>query len=104
MKIYKTASYKKIAGTWDIPLLIDKIVEICEAMHFKWDVDMAADWLEKKYKNPINPNIRENILRKAEEKIEDKKAEEGPQDDNWLNTTPQKSPMPFTGKDHPERY
>ena len=102
----KKASYKKLAGTWDLPLLINKIVEICEAMHFKWDVEMAANWLEKKYKNPINPDIRTNILQKAQEEIDNKKAqnEDGPQDDNWINTTPPSPPMPFTGKDHPERY
>ena len=77
MKIIKTAKYKKIAGTWDmnmdIPLLVEKIVEICTAMHFKWDVEMAADWLEKKYKNSINPGIRSSILQKAQEQINNSK-------------------------------
>ena len=59
----------------DIPLLIEKIVEICTAMYFKWDVEMAADWLEKKYKNPIHPGIRSSILQKAQEEIDRKKSE-----------------------------
>lgn len=69
MKILKTARYKKKAGTWDVPLLIDKMVEICTAQ-WMWDAKQAAWWLEKKYKNPIDPAIRADVIQKAQEQID----------------------------------
>ena len=69
MKEYKTVGYKKIAGTWDIPLLIDKIVEVATAQ-WLMDADRAAKWLEYKYKNPIDPEIRSDIIQEAQKRLD----------------------------------
>jgi hypothetical protein len=82
MKEIKTANYKKFAeifgelpvkdGVWDIDLLHKSLVEIATAQ-WMWDAEQAAWWMEKKYKTPIDPNIRDSVIQKAQKEIDKNK-------------------------------